>query len=330
MEVVPQIGAGPRNFRIMPPKKSNLQIVPRNPPAGGARDAAAKHSKPELVSGRWLLTAVSIVVAAAAACGWLVLCLLFWQGGWQLLYHPSATIARTPASAGLAFDPVAFAVTDAGAPRLKGWWIPAAQGAGLGRLTVVYLHGQDGNIGDGVDAVAQLHAAGANVLAFDYRGYGQSQFARPSEQNWRQDAEWALDYLNGTRQVDARSTVLYGSGLGANLALEVAADHPDLAGVVVDSPMTDPTSVIFNDARARMVPAHLLVRDSYDLEATAGAVRVPVLWFEYADRAGATEQPAAYRKIASHKMLVWVNPAADTYRQTEDALSRWLDGLPTR
>jgi pimeloyl-ACP methyl ester carboxylesterase len=317
----------------MSPNKTRLQVVPRRPPAGGQRGSGANHSKPQLVSGRWLLAAVCIVVAAATACGWLALCLLFWQGSWQLLYHPLAAIQKTPASAGLAFDPVAFAVTDTGAPRLKGWWIPAAQGAGERRRTVVYLHGQDGNIGDAVDAVARLHAAGVNVLVFDYRCYGESQFARPSERNWRQDAEWALDYLTGTRQIDARTIVLDGTSLGANLALEVAAEHPELAGVIVDSPMADPMVAIFNDARARMVPARLLIRDRYDLDAAAGAIRVPVLWFESTAAtkpADATQEPQAYKKVASHKMLVWVSPSANTYKQTEDALTRWLDELPAR
>ncbi len=115
-------------------------------------------------------------------------------------------------------------------PRLKGWWIPAATDAKFARLTVLYLHGQDGNMGDTVDALARLHAAGVNVLAFDYRGYGQSQFVRPSEAHWRQDAEWAIEYLTGTRHVAPGTIVLDGTGLGANLALEEAAAHPELAG----------------------------------------------------------------------------------------------------
>ena len=146
------------------------------------------------------------------------------------------------------------------------------------RLTVLYLHGQDGNLGDTVDALARLHAAGVNVLAFDYRGYGQSQFVRPSEAHWRQDAEWALEYLTGTRHIAPGAIVLDGTALGANLALEVAAAHPELAGVIVESPIADPMNAIFSDARARMVPAHLLVRDRYDLDAAAENVRVPVLW----------------------------------------------------
>ncbi len=216
-------------------------------------------------------------------------------------------------------------------PRLKGWWIPAAQGSG--RITLVYLHGQDGNIGNTVDAVAQLHGAGVNVLDFDYRGYGESQFARPSERSLRQDAEWALDYLTETRQTDTRTIVLDGTGLGANLALEVAAEHPELAGVIVDSPMADPMGVIFNDARARMVPARLLVRDRYDLDRAASAVQVPVLWFELAaatEPASLQQDPQAYKKIAARKMLVWVNPAGNAYELRENALRRWLDERPAR
>jgi pimeloyl-ACP methyl ester carboxylesterase len=313
-------------------EKHQLQGVTRRLAAGGKEDAGGKRSreKPQLVSGRWLLVAVCGTIAAAAFCGWLGLCLLFWQGSWQLLYHPVAAVTTTPASAGLAFDPVAFAATDTGVPRLRGWWIPAAPGARLARFTVIDLHSQDGNLGDTVDALVRLHGVQVNVLAFDYRGYGAGQFARPSEAHWRQDAEWALDYLTGTRQIDAGTIVLDGTGLGANLALEVAAEHPELAGVLVDSPVDDPAGAMFNDARARLVPARLLVRDRFDLDAAARTLRVPLLWFERADATGATQEPQAYKKVAAHKMLVWLNPEGDQNKLAADAMSRWLDGLPVR
>ncbi len=341
MEVIPRVGTEEPKTTIMSRKKPQKQVGPRRPAVGAKEDAGDRQDangkkgrvKPPLVSGRWLLVAMCGTIAAAAACGWLGLCLLFWQGSWQLLYHPAAAVARTPANAGLAFDPVAFAATDTGVPRLKGWWIPAAQGARLARFTVIYLHGQDGNLGDTVDALVRLHAVGENVLAFDYRGYGASQFARPSERNWRQDAEWALDYLIGTRQIDAGSIVLDGTGLGANLALEVAAEHPELAGVVVDSPMNDPAEAIFNDARARLVPARLLVRDRYDLDAAAAAVRVPMLWFERSDatnQSRETHEPEAYKRVAAQKMLVWLNPSEDVNKEAADAMSSWLDELPGR
>ena len=224
----------------MASKKKGLEIAARGPERGGEKAAAGQraHDHPRdasgriRVSGRWLLGAVALVIGAAVFCAWCGLCLLFWQGSWQLLYHPASLVMRTPSTAGLAFDAVGFAATDAGTPQLAGWWIPAATDAKFVRFTVLYLHGQNGNLGDTVDALARLHAAGVNVLAFDYRGYGQSQFVRPSEAHWRQDAEWAIAYLTGTRHVAPGAIVLDGTGLGANLALEEAAAHPELAGVI--------------------------------------------------------------------------------------------------
>jgi len=322
-------------------KNKKLEIVARGPARGGEKAGAGRRAKaqpregsgPARVSGRWLLGAIAMTIGAAVFCAWCALCLLFWQGNWQLLYHPAATVARTPSSAGLAFGAVGFATTDAGTPRLAGWWIAAAPDARFSRITVVYLHGQDGNLGDTVDALVRLHAAGVNVLAFDYRGYGQSQFARPSEANWREDAEWALQYLTGTRHVAPGAIVLDGTGLGANLALEEAAAHPELAGVIVESPLADPVNAIYNDARARMVPARLLVRDRYDLYAAAVNVRVPVLWFASDERSRAgvvPREPEAYGKISGRKMLVWLSPSADLNGQVADALARWLDELPAR
>src|SRR5580658_5412537 len=108
------------------------------------KKAQIKSAAPPTVSARWLLTASTIAIAGAAICAWLTLCLLFWQGSWQLLFHPVSPVTRTPASEGLAFDAVAFATTETGEPRLKGWWIPANSGAPYSRFTALYLHGQTG------------------------------------------------------------------------------------------------------------------------------------------------------------------------------------------
>jgi hypothetical protein len=142
-----------------------------------------------------------------------------------------------------------------------------------------------------------------------------------------------MQYLTGTRHVAPGDVVLDGTGLGANLALEEAAAHPELAGVIVETPDADPMNAIFSDARARMVPAHLLVRDGYDLNAAAAEVRVPVLWFAQEGPSSAAilpKQPEAYQKIAGRKMLVWLNPAKSIDMQIVDTLARWLDELPAR
>jgi pimeloyl-ACP methyl ester carboxylesterase len=336
MELIPQIGAENRLAATMASSKTRRESASRK--SGSARNQAAAGSPPtqnskHLISGLWLISAALATIAAATLCTWIVLCLLFWQGSWQLLYHPAAAITRTPSTDGLQFEPVAFAVSDEGVPRLKGWWIPAPPNAAQNRYTVLYLHGASGNLSNSVDALARLHAIGVNVLAFDYRGYGQSQYDRPSEARWRQDAESALQYLIATRHVDSGSIVLDGERLGANLALEVAASHPDLAGVVAQSPIASPMDAVFLDARARLVPARLLVRDRFDAAAAAKELRTPVLWFEWNEqnqRTGFNDEPGAYKTITSQKTLVWLNPQYNGTKDLEDALSRFLDELPHR
>ena len=275
--------------------------------------------------------AVPAVVLAAALCAWGVLCLLFWQGSWQLLYHPSPKLAHTPADAGLPFSAVGFDPAVSGAPQLTGWWIPAAPDAREIRYTFLYLHGQDGNLGDTVDHLAELHSAGVNVFAIDYRGYGQSEFDHPSESRWLADTDSALTYLTNTRHIDANTIVLDGSRLGADLALEVAAAHSELAGVVLESPIEDPMSIVFNDGRARLAPARLLVRDRYNLDPVAEALHIPSLWLPVspASGVGGTAQiPAAFQKVQARKMLVWLPSGETAAKPYSDALSRWLDDLP--
>lgn len=278
---------------------------------------------PRPVSVLWLLSMGLLTVAGAAACVWGALCLLFWLGAWQLLYHPTATIARTPSSLGIAYDAIAFAATETGKPRLSGWWIPASQPA---PVTVLYLHGADGNLGDTVETLSRLHAANLNVFAFDYRGYGQSQHTHPSEARWRQDAQSALDYLTGTRHLPPGAIVLAGDGLGANLALDMAAEHPELAGVVLERLLDEPEKVIFRDPRAKLVPAHALVDEHWDPTAPATDLRIPSLWI-YTNDPDAGHSPQTASRVSAVRMEVWLTRGPGERANFITALSRFAGDL---
>ena len=162
--------------------------MPRSKPQPKPAPHHAHHALHPTVSARWLLTAIALVIPAAALCAWAVLCLLFWQGSWQLLYHPTSPVTRTPASVNLAFDPVGFDPTDTGAPQLQGWWIPAP----LSPLHRALPPRPERKSERHNRRPRQLHAANVSILAFDYHGYGESVFAHPSEARWRQDTESSL------------------------------------------------------------------------------------------------------------------------------------------
>ncbi|HEX8713732.1 MAG TPA: alpha/beta fold hydrolase [Terracidiphilus sp.] len=278
------------------------------------------------------MAALFVMILAAVVCAWGSLCLLFWQGAWQMLYRPTATVARTPEAAGLAFTPVDFAATENGDTSIHGWWIPAktsrTSSGNLGRYTIVYLHGNVGNLGDCVYDLAAIHDTGVNILAFDYRGYGQSQFVHPSEAHWREDANWALGYVTSERQIPAKSVILVGTALGADLALEIAAAHPELAGVVLDSPLPSPVDGVFKDARARLVPARMLFPDRYALQGPAEALEVPSLWIlakqSASGAAGEKQLHAIYDAVSGNKALAQLSGDGPHGEAVAAEIQRWL------
>jgi uncharacterized protein len=312
---------------------SNVKSKQKGRPSPAARPANLRSygdgpSAPPTVSAKWLLSAGMMAIVGALFCAWGTLCFLFWQGNWQLLYHPASAVTRTPASVNLPFDSVGFATNPAGDPQLRGWWIPASSQP---HFTAIYLHGADGNLGNTVDELARLHASGLNVFAFDYRGYGPSRFAHPSEARWSEDAGSAIGYLTGTRHIAVNTIILVGKDLGANLAIETAAAHPDLAGIVLEQPLASPALAIFSDARAHLVPAHWLVSDRWQTSTAAGNILIPSLWFYWtAERNAQLEQRKleAYEKVPARKMLVWLPDAPGQQEQFRSALSSWLDQLP--
>lgn len=302
--------------------------TPRKPSHASPPNSSAP---PPTVSPIWLLSMLGGLLLGALVLAWGALCLVFWQGSWQLLYHPTAKLARTPAAVGLAFSPVALATTEAGVPRLSGWWIPAAPNAPFANITALYLHGATGNLSDTASELQRLHDAGLTILAIDYRGYGQSQFVHPSEARFLQDADWSLEFLTGTRHVAPGSILLVGQGIGADLAIEAAAAHPNLAGVVLENPEPNPASAIFDDDRAKIVPAHWLVRDRWNITAAAAHLQTPALWLQKTSppgQLGLPGQPAAFQKIPGPKSFVWMISSANPNADFARILDAWLRDLP--
>ncbi len=146
------------------------------------------------------------------------------------LFVPSRSVLFTPRDKGLAFDDVFF---KSGAYRINGWFIKTKPQAS----TVIYMHGNAGNISDRLDKLKMFHDLGVNVFIFDYRGYGNSQ-GRPSEEGLYQDAQAAYDYLLTRNDVDKDKIIGYGGSLGGSVAIDLAV-HRNLSGLIVDSTFTN-------------------------------------------------------------------------------------------
>ena len=275
------------------------------------------------ISLRWLLQALGFTFLGAGFCAWLLLCLLFWQGSWQLLYHPTHAVPATPANLSLPYQSVSFDASETGVTQLTGWWIPADPASSTSAILV--LHGASGNLSDTLPLDAWLHQSHQNVFVFDYRGYGKSAPGKPSEKQALHDADRAFAWITDTRHISPAHIVLWGTALGADIAAELAVEHPEVGGVVLDHPLQHPLDAILADPRSHLVPAHWLLQDHYDLSQTARALKIPSLWLLDANEPA----PPAYGQVARQKTALWLKTPYETDPQAAPAFMRWLDDLPS-
>lgn len=188
-----------------------------------------------------------------------------------VIYVPERAIEMTPQSEGMAYEDVWFPASDG--LRLHGWLIPAPDA----RLTLLWFHGNAGNIGHRVDNIKYLHRLlRLNVFIFDYRGYGQSAGTHSdlSEEATYRDAEGALTYLRGRQDLAHTRLVYFGRSLGASIAVEAARHHPP-AGLILETPFTS----IKDMARVALpfLPLGSLLRTKYDSLSKIREIRVPLL-----------------------------------------------------
>jgi pimeloyl-ACP methyl ester carboxylesterase len=242
--------------------RAKRQAARAAPP--GWKDPLAQQQP--LVSGAWLIRALLAVIGCAFVFAYLTLCLLFYQGQWQIVFHPSRTVSTTPASVGVKYDDIRFDYTGTGISQLDGWWIPAEPGSPHAGLTLLFLRDGRGSLSDNVPQLKTLHSLGVNVFAFDYRGFGNSANDHPSEQRVYEDADAAWAYLTGIRHLGPKSIALYGTGLGATVAAETAVRHRESPALILENPAPPALRLIEADSRTGLIPIKWLFRDRFEIE----------------------------------------------------------------
>jgi len=196
----------------------------------------------------------------------LVLCSMKWLNT-HLVYVPRRQWRATPADARLAYEDV-WPVTSDGV-KLHAWYVPADGAAG----TVLFCHGNGGNVSDRLDTILVHHQLGMNVLVFDYRGYGKSE-GKPTEEGTYRDAEAAWKYLVETRGTAPGRIIIHGRSLGGAVAAHLARDCTP-AALVVESSFYDITELgveVF-----WWLPVRWLSRVEYKTAEYVGSVRCPVM-----------------------------------------------------
>ncbi|MFO7655228.1 MAG: alpha/beta hydrolase [Candidatus Krumholzibacteriia bacterium] len=213
----------------------------------------------------WLLVVVALLYLAAV--------LLLWLTQDRHVYYPERRLGADPGLVGIAFRDVTFASADG--PLLHGWWVPVADA----RFTVIFCHGNAGNIAGRLETVRLLHDLGLALLIFDYRGYGRSE-GRPSEAGLYADARAAWRHLVEEEGVSPDRIILWGRSLGGAVAARVASET-EPAGLMVESSFTSAA-----DLASRFypwLPIRLLLRARYDTLSLVPDITCPKLFVHSVD-----------------------------------------------
>lgn len=156
--------------------------------------------------------------------------------------------------------------------RCTGWHFVGACDAlsgARGRPVVVMGHGFGGTKDSGLQPFAEnFSAAGLDVLAFDYRGFGSSE-GDPRQQisieGQVRDYQAAMAAAKKLDGVDPDRIVLWGSSLSGGHVIRAGAGRGDVAAVIAMTPLTNSL------ATARAILAQYSVWSA--LRATANGVR---------------------------------------------------------
>jgi uncharacterized protein len=175
------------------------------------------------------LMLLNILIMIFLAYTGLALFLYFAQP--RFLYEPVRHIPHSPAELGLDFEDVYFKTGDR--MRLNGWFVPAVNA----RFTVLYCHGNGGNMMYFLETVNFLNKLGLNCFVFDYRGYGKSN-GTPDEDGTYLDVRAAYRWLTKKKGVPPQQIIFFGWSLGGSIAAYLAAKVKSVAGLVIESSFT--------------------------------------------------------------------------------------------
>jgi hypothetical protein len=160
-------------------------------------------------------------------------------------------------------------ITSDGQEKIHGWFISANSA----RATLLFCHGNAGNISHRLESIQQFNRMGLNVFIFDYPGYGKSD-GRPNEQSTYRAALSAYNYLVNQRAIPPEQIVIFGRSLGGAIAAWLAANCKAHL-LIVESSFTS-----IGDAAAfhyPYIPARLLMRFDFNSKQLLENINIPVL-----------------------------------------------------
>ena len=203
-------------------------------------------------------------------CAYVALCAYVYYIQSNLIYYPDMSgrnLVATPDNIGLAYQDINFITADN--IKLHGWFIPHDKA----KKTVVFFHGNAGNISHRLESIEIFHRLGLNVFIIDYRGYGLSE-GKTTEQGTYQDAEAAWNYLHNVQGISGQQIIIFGRSLGAAIAAWLANKHTP-AALIIESAFTSVPAM--GQRLYPFLPIRWLTHFKYDTRQYVKTISCPVM-----------------------------------------------------
>lgn len=209
-------------------------------------------------------------------------------------------------------------LTTADGVRLAAHFLPQ-EGATNARWCL-YFHGQWGRTRWDFPKWQALHELGLGIVAFDYRGYGESG-GSPSEAGIYRDADAALAWLTSQRGVAPSQVVLYGHSFGSAVAIDLAS-RASVGALIVDGAFRSiPAS---GSERYPWLPVDWLARNRFDSLGKIARVSCPKLFLHglYDETNRVADSRALFAAATEPKMLVELEGRHEDFQWSDPARFR--------
>jgi len=205
--------------------------------------------------------AARILLVVWFLCG----AILYLAQDW-LIFPASPDVFRDPSSEGWPYENVELTVAG---ETTEAWYLPMDNAP----ATVLFSHGNAGNLANRIEAIRCFRELGLSVLAYDYGGYGNST-GKTSEARCYADARAAWQWLTEEAGVAPANIVIAGRSLGSAIAARLATEV-NAAAVILESTFTSLPDMAWR--QYPFYPMRWLVRHRFDTLALMSEIKEPVL-----------------------------------------------------
>jgi len=186
----------------------------------------------------------------------------------KIVFVPFKHLIITPDKLNMKYEDILLKSQDG--VKIHGWYFEN-KGADY---TILFLHGNAGNISHRLENVKKLLDTGFSVFIIDYRGYGKSE-GKPAEQGVYSDAIAAYNFLINEKKVDKEKIVIFGRSLGGAIATHLAT-LKECQALIIESTLLSAKEVAKSIFPYKFF--YFVTKDMFNNEKKINKVKVPVLF----------------------------------------------------